>query len=171
MHGTSNHGSVVAVCKKAAPGLPKLEVDAIELIEHYGVAGDYHAGKFVRHRYLARKNPRKPNLRQVLLIDRAILADLARQNIYLNPGMLGENIVVEGLTIMDLTVGTQLAIGTTLLEMTEVRNPCQQLNEMHPQLLQAVVRKVNGQPRPNAGFMVRIRAGGWVRPGDVVTVK
>ena len=73
-----NRGSVVAVSQKAGPGLPKLMVDAIQLIENYGVAGDYHAGQFVRHRYLVKKDPTRSNLRQVLLVDTSILADIAR---------------------------------------------------------------------------------------------
>lgn len=56
-------------------------VDSIELIENIGVAGDYHTGKFVRHRYLAKKDPTRPNLRQVLLTDTSIFAELAIKNI------------------------------------------------------------------------------------------
>ena len=91
-----SQGSVIAVCKKTEPGLPKLEVDAIQLIKNYGVEGDYHAGEFVRHRYLAKKDPTKPNLRQVLLIDTKILADITTQDIHLEPGMLGENMIIDG---------------------------------------------------------------------------
>ena len=83
MHTSLNRGSVVAVCQKAEPGLPKLEVDAIQLVENFGVEGDYHAGEFVRHRYLAKKDPNIPNLRQVLLVDKSILAEIARQGIHL----------------------------------------------------------------------------------------
>ena len=163
--------AVVAVCKKAEPGLPKLTVDAIQLIENYGVAGDYHAGRFVRHRYLAKKDPTRPNLRQVLLVDQSILTEIAGKDIQLGPGMLGENILVDGIMVMSLANGTQLEIGETLLELTEVRNPCYQLNEMHPRLLKAVASKVNGQVRRNAGMMARVLRGGWVRPGDPVLVR
>ncbi len=163
-------GSVVAVCQKAEPGLPKLEVDGVQLIEDYGIAGDYHAGRTVRHRYLAKKDPTRPNLRQVLLIDTSILAEVARQDIHLEPGMLGENITLDGITVMALAMGTQLEVGEALLEVTEVRNPCHQLNEMHPRLLKAVATKVDGQVRRNAGVMARILVGGWVRPGDPVIV-
>lgn len=166
-----NRGSVVAVCRKAGPGLPKLEVDAVQLIENYGIAGDYHAGHLVRHRYLAKKDPTRPNHRQVLLVDTSILAEIACQDIHLEAGMLGENIVVDGIAVMTLAIGTQLEIGETLLEVTEVRNPCYQLNEMHPRLLKAVVTKVDGEVRRNAGVMARILKGGWVRPGDPVMVR
>ncbi len=38
------------------------------LVEGHGVEGDAHAGAFVRHRYLARRQPHLPNLRQIHLI-------------------------------------------------------------------------------------------------------
>lgn len=168
---TEKNGIVVAVCKKAEPGLPKLEVDEIRLIEDFGVEGDYHAGKFVRHRYLAKKDPTMPNLRQVLIVDTVILDEIARKDIHLKPGMMGENMVLDGISVMDLEIGTQIEIGETLLEITEIRNPCLHLNEMHPRLLKTVATKVDGVVRRNAGMMARILQGGWVRPGDAVRVK
>jgi len=171
MNTSISRESVVAVCKKAHPGLPKLEVAAIKLLENYGVDGDYHAGEFVRHRYLAKKYPTKPNLRQVLLIDTTILAELASQDIHLEPGMTGENIIVDGISVMSLAIGTQVEVGEAVLEITEVRNPCYQLNEMHPLLLKAVETSGTGPDTRNAGMMARILKGGWVRPGDHVIVR
>ncbi len=167
----NRHGTVAAVCKKSEPGLPKLEVETIELIENHGVAGDYHAGKFVRHRYLAKKDPTQPNVRQVLLADTTIFAELAEGEIDLLPGMLGENIVVDGLSVMALPIGARLVVGETLLEVTEIRNPCYQLNGMHPQLLKAVAQKIDGTVRLNAGIMARILRGGQVHRGDTVQVQ
>ena len=164
------NGFVKTVCRKSEPGLPKIEVEAIQLIEHFGVEGDYHAGQYVRHRYLAKKDPGKPNLRQVLVADTSIYADISAQGIIGKPGMLGENILVDGIKVMTLSIGTQLEIGETLLEVTEVRNPCYQLNEMHPRLLKAVCSKVHGQVRRNAGMMACILKGGYIHPGDPVIV-
>jgi len=163
-----SRGFVVAVCKKAEPGIPKIEVTAIQLLENYGVAGDYHAGQFVRHRYLAKKDPTKPNQRQVLLIDTTILAELASQDIHLEPGMMGENILLDGISVMSLAIGTQIEIGQAVLEVTEIRNPCYQLNEMHPRLLKVVETSGTGPDPRNAGMLARILTGGWVRPGDLV---
>ena len=171
MHAIVNRGSVVSVCKKVEPGLPKLAVEAVQLVENHGITGDYHAGQFVRHRYLAKKDPTQPNVRQVLLVDTSIHAEVARQDIHLEAGILGENILVDGIAVMTLAIGTRLEIGEALLEVTEVRNPCLQLNEMHPRLLKAVATKVDGQVRRNAGMMARVLKGGWVRPGDSVIVR
>lgn len=170
MNTMNNSGSVIAVCKKAEPGIPKYEVDAIQLIENYGVEGDYHAGKFVRHRYLAKKDPTKPNLRQVLLIDAMILGTLASQDIHLKPGMMGENILVDGLSVMEIPIGTQVEVGEAVLEITEIRNPCYQLNEMHSNLLEVAKTSGSGHDPRNAGMLARIIKGGWVRPGDLVII-
>jgi MOSC domain-containing protein YiiM len=171
MNTSLSRGSVVAVCKKADPGIPKLAAAAIQLLENYGVAGDYHAGEFIRHRYLAKKDPTKPNLRQVLLIDTTILAELASHDIYLEPGMMGENIILDGIAVMTLPIGTQIEVGEALLEITEVRNPCYQLNEMHPRLLKAAETSGTEPDPRNAGMMTRILTGGWVRPDNIATVR
>ncbi len=162
-------GSVLAVCKKAEPGIPKLQVDAIRLLENLGVAGDFHAGEFVRHRYLAKKDPTRPNLRQVLLIDTVILADLASLDIHLKPGWMGENIIVDGISVMTLPLGTQLEIGAAKVEISEIRNPCYQLDDMHPGVLKAVEISGPGPDPRNAGIFAHIIRGGWTRPGDLVT--
>ncbi len=78
-------GRVIAVCCNPEPDLPKPVVDAVHLIENWGVEGDYHAGSLVRHRYLAKKDPTRPNMRQVLLMDAAVFAELAQNDIHIGP--------------------------------------------------------------------------------------
>lgn len=162
---------VMAVCKKMEPGLPKEVVEAIQVLPDYGVVGDYHAGSLVRNRYLIRKDPLRPNVRQVLLSDTGIMADLHAQGIPLKPGDLGENVVLEGVAVMALLPGTQLDIGEALLEITEARAPCSQLNAVHPRLQAAVTRAADAVPRWNAGMFARVVRGGWIRTGDAVVVR
>ena len=167
MRTSRNSGTVTAVCRKADPGLPKLVVETINLVEDYGIEGDYHAGKLVRHRYLSEKDPDMPNNRQVLLVDTSILAALAGKGIHLEPGMLGENILIQGISVMNLLPCSLLEVGEALLEISEIRKPCHQLNEMHPALLKAVVSNVDGKVRFQAGMLARILRGGRVQPGDL----
>jgi MOSC domain-containing protein YiiM len=163
-------GRVVAVCRNAGPGLPKPIVDEVRLIEDWGVEGDYHAGKFVRHRYLAKKDPTQPNLRQVCIVDAAAFAALREHAIQIGPGMMGENITVEGVAVMLLPIGTRLSIGEALVEVTEVRIPCKQLNGIAAGLLKAVSQRQQGEKVYLAGMMARVLAGGRVHAGDMVSI-
>ena len=117
---------------------------------------------------MAKKDPTKPNLRQVLLIDTTILAEL---DIYFEPGRMGENIIVDDIDVMTLPIRTQIEFGEAVLDITEVRNPSYQLNEMHPRLLKAAETSGTKPDPHNAGMLARILKRGWVRPGDTVTVR
>ena len=161
---------VVAVCCNPEPGLPKPVVYAVHLIENWGIEGDYHAGSLGRHRYLANKDPYRPNLRQALLVDAAVFTELAQQDIHIGPGMMGENITIEGIDVMQLPERTRLAIGSAVVEVMERRNPCLQLNGIDPRLLKAVVKKQPGKTVFKAGMMTRILQSGWVRAGDLVEI-
>jgi MOSC domain-containing protein YiiM len=163
-------GKVVAVCCNPEPGLPKPVVNVVHLIENWGIEGDYHAGSLVRHRYLAKKDPNRPNLCQALLVDAAVFTELAQQDIHIGPGMMGENVTIEGIDVMQLPERTCLAIGSAVVEVIERRGPCLQLNEIDPRLLKAVVKKQPGQIVFKAGIMTRILQSGWVRAGDIVEV-
>jgi len=72
----------------------------------HGVEGDAHAGAFVRHRYLARRQPRLPNLRQVHLIPAELFASLSDAGFQVAAGALGENITTTGLDLERMPLGT-----------------------------------------------------------------
>jgi MOSC domain-containing protein YiiM len=134
------------------------------------VEGDYHFGKYVRHRYLVKKEPGRLNNRQVLLVDTVILEDLRSQGIILKPGEMGENMILDGIDLMHFPLGTRLQVDKTLLELTEVREPCAQLNESHPDLLEAVQREEDEEQRYLAGIFARVLTGGWIMNGDAVKI-
>jgi MOSC domain-containing protein YiiM len=155
---------------KAHPGLPKQEVKQITLVEDHGVEGDYHAGKTIRHRYLAKKDPTRYNNRQVLLVDKVIHKLVKEGGIQLAPGDLGENILLDGIDLMSLPIDTQLRIGPALVELTEIREPCFQLDEVHPGLERAVEGDSSQGEEPRAGMLGVVRKGGLVSPGDEVRI-
>jgi MOSC domain-containing protein YiiM len=105
------------------------------------------------------------------VVDAAIFAELAQHDIYIGPGMMGENITIEGIDVMQLAEGTHLAIGSAIVEVIEKRNPCNQLNGIDPRLLKAVAKKQAGQTIFKAWMMTRILQTGWVRAGDLVEAK
>lgn len=170
MNGKFPDGFVLAVCKNANPGVPKIQTDSIMLVEDLGIEGDYHSSERVRHRYPAKKNPDKPNHRQVLLIDANILGGLDKSGIRIIPGQMGENIVCYGIDVMLLEIGTRLTAGEALLEITEVREPCRQLNDSHPDLYKAVIQEIDGVEIYSAGVFARIIRGGKVDAGNSIHV-
>lgn len=99
------HGTVVAVAFDPGHRFSKPVRERINLIEGHGVEGDAHAGRFVQHRYLARRRPRLPNTRQVHLIPNELFGELSASGYKLDPGDLGENVTHRGLISSDCPWG------------------------------------------------------------------
>ncbi|MET4278509.1 hypothetical protein ABIB68_006806 [Bradyrhizobium sp. F1.2.2] len=57
-YALSPEGTVIAVAADRGHHFSKPPQDEIVLVEGCGVEGDAHAGAFVKHRYLARRQPR-----------------------------------------------------------------------------------------------------------------
>ncbi len=165
--------TVIAVCSKETPGVGKTPRDEITLVPDHGVEGDYHAGAFVRHRSRAARDPQQPNLRQVHLMHAELFDELAPLGIAVTPGDMGENITTRGLPILDLAPGTRLHLGASaIIEVTGVRNPCNQLDAVDERLLAQVALKDGaGVIIRKAGVMAIVIAGGAVRPGDAIRVE
>jgi MOSC domain-containing protein YiiM len=142
----------------------------IHLVEGHGIEGDTHAGQHVGHRYLARRNPRAPNLRQVHLIPAELFDDLARHGHHISPGDLGENITTSGLQLERLPLGALLRLGSSAaVELTGLRTPCVLLDRFQAGLKKQII---GGSERPlyKCGVMGIVRAGGPLRAGDKICV-
>ena len=164
---------VVSVAVSATHSFSKPPADAIELVAGFGVRGDAHAGATVRHRYLVRKDPDAPNLRQVHLVHRELFDELAAKGFSVAPGDIGENVVTSGVDLLRLPVGTRLRLGDeAVVELTGLRNPCAQLDSFQPGLMAAVLgRTPEGAPVRKSGVMSVVLRGGGVRPGDAIRVE
>ena len=160
--------SVVSVARHQTHDFSKTVVDRIEIIENLGVAGDAHAGVTVKHRSRVAVDPSQPNLRQVHLIQRELFDELADKGFELKAGDLGENILTEGLALLDLPTDTILTIGPGIrLKVTGLRNPCAQIERFRTGLLKELVYPGDdGAIVRKAGIMTVVLAGGWVQPGD-----
>jgi hypothetical protein len=109
MEDLSLEGSVVAVSSNRGHHFSKPVRSAIVMVEDIGIDGDAHAGAFVRHRYLARRRPRRPNQRQVHLIPNELLEALRDAGHYVSYGGLGETVTTTGLELERLPLGANLA--------------------------------------------------------------
>lgn len=164
--------SVTAVSRSGAHTFSKPVVDRIRLVAGYGVEGDAHAGATVKHRSRVARDPSEPNLRQVHLIHAELHEHLVRQGFAVNPGIMGENVTTRGVDLLGLATGTRLCLGPdAIVEVTGLRNPCAQLNQVQDGLMKAVLgRDEHGQVVRLAGIMSIVLTGGDVRPGDPITI-
>jgi len=115
------------------------------LVANFGLEGDRHAGR---------------PLRQVSILNAETVSELALRGMPVEPGVLGENITVEGVPVMQLTDGSRLRIGDAELEITGDRPSCREMLEVHRDALKAMSGR--------AGKMARVVRGGTVRPGDPI---
>jgi MOSC domain-containing protein YiiM len=96
----------------------------------------------------------------VSILNAETVDELASAGMPVTPGVLGENITVEGLTVMQLADGARLRVGDAVLEITGDRPACREMLEIHADALKAMVGR--------AGKMARVVRGGTVRPGDPI---
>jgi MOSC domain-containing protein YiiM len=162
------------VSTRAGHGIGKDAAERIRLLAGLGVEGDAHRGETIKHRSRVRRNPTEPNLRQVHLIHAELHDELAAAGFPgLRPGQMGENVTTRGIDLLGLPAGTRLRLGDdAVVEVTGLRNPCKQLDEIQPGLMKATLaRDTRGDVVRKSGVMGIVLAGGDVRPGDAITVE
>ena len=164
---------VAGVSRGTAHGIGKAGQAAIRLLEDLGVEGDVHAGRTVKHRSRVRRDPSQPNLRQVHLIHAELHDELRERGFEVAPGQMGENVTTRGVDLLALPTGTRLRLGeAAVIEVTGLRNPCKQLDELHDGLMRAVLdRDEEGALVRRSGVMAVVVAGGEVRPGDAIVAE
>jgi len=84
----------------------------------------------------------------------------------LAPGTFGENLTVRGIALGELVIGTRLAVGTTVLEVAQPRQPCFKLGMRMGDA--AFVDRFDAAARFGAYF--RIVEEGDIGAGDEITV-
>jgi MOSC domain-containing protein YiiM len=164
-------GVVISVACRSTHRISKDVVDSIHLIAGEGVDGDAHRGTTVKHRSRVAKDPSQPNLRQVHLIHAELFEELSAKGFNISPGQMGENITTRGVDLLDLPTGTQLRCGDAVIELTGLRNPCIQLEQIVPGLMKACLdHDANDNLVRKAGVMGIVRGGGEVKPGDSIRI-
>ncbi len=169
----SRHASVVAVSASPTHTLSKPTRPHVELIAHFGIDGDAHAGATVKHRSRMAKDPAQPNLRQVHLVPAEVFDRLAERGFRVGPGEIGENVTTRGVDLLHLPRGARLRLGDhAVVELTGLRSPCKQLEGIAEGLMAALLdRDADGRVVRLAGVMSVVVAGGVVKPGDSITVE
>jgi len=166
-------GRVEAVSASPGHTMSKPGRSSIRLLAGLGVEGDAHMGTTVKHRSRVRLDPSQPNLRQVHLIHGELHDELRAAGFAVYPGQMGENITTRRLDLLGLPAGARLHLGAeAVVEVTGLRNPCVQLDGIHPGLMSAVLdNDEQGNLIRKAGVMAIVLTSGEVRSGDVIRVE
>ena len=136
-------GRVVAIHLCRGPREPMGAPASVAAIAGRGLEGDRHA--------------RPGSSRQVLLLDAAVLAEEG-----LSPGVLRENLTIEGIGVDALAPGTRLRVGAdAVLSVHGPCEPCAFVEGVRPGLR----AKLEGR----RGTLATVEAGGTLRVGDAVT--
>jgi hypothetical protein len=166
-------GIIIAVNRSPEYTFSKPNEAGIRLLAGLGVDGDVHSGEKVKHRSRVRQNPDQPNLRQVHLIHAELHDELRTQGFDVSAGRMGENITTRGIDLLHLPKGTRLHLGKeAVVEVTGLRNPCEQLDRYQDGLLKACVAKdAEGNIIRKAGIMSIVLVGGEVFPNDPIRME
>ena len=145
---------------------------SLNFLKGIGIEDDAHAGRFVRHRYLARYRPHMLNMRQVHLIPAQLFDALRREGEELGPGDLGENVLTVGLDLEIMPLGTALRLGPeATVELTGLRTPCVLIDRFRAGLKQKMIVAHHERPRFRCGVMAIVRSSGTVTIGDAIGVE
>ena len=139
---------IEAICISEIRGIQKHEIPEAYLRAGHGIEGDAHAGSWHR---------------QVSLLSVDSVAKLQEKlDFELKHGAFAENILVEGMAVHTLPVGTRLRIGEALCEVTQIGKECHS---------DCAIRKAAGDcVMPREGIFVKVLESGRIAKGDAVEV-
>jgi MOSC domain-containing protein YiiM len=140
-------GKIVAICLSEAKGTPKKAVASGRLIDNFGLENDAHAG---------------PWHRQVSLLSFQKVEEFNKKGAEVGHGAFGENILVDGIDLRLVPVGSRLTVGPAVLEVTQIGKEC----HSHCQ----IYHRVGDCIMPREGIFARVISGGEVKNGDTVKV-
>lgn len=142
-----NNIEVLAVCISEKKGTEKKEVEKIILKEDWGIEGDAHAGKWHR---------------QVSLLAFEKIDAFRKKGAEVDFGAFGENIIVGGVDLRSLPVGTVLEIGEAKLKVTQIGKECHSHCNIYKKMGDCIM--------PREGIFAEVLKGGVVQKGESIKV-
>jgi len=146
-------------------GVPKRAIPEGD-VGPLGIAGDHQAHPQFHG------GPRQA----ILLISNEAIGELVALGFPLYPGALGENITTQGVDHKQWRAGQRWRVGHAILQLTKVRQPCNQLSPYGKGIQKALFDADCDagdwmSPRWGmSGFYASVVQPGMVRPGDPVVL-
>lgn len=138
--------SIIAVCISADKGQRKTPMAEVVLKENHGIVGDAHAGDWHR---------------QVSLLATESIAKMRAMGLDVDSGDFAENITTIGLDLVSLPIGSRLALGDAVVEITQIGKECHNRCAIYYQAGDCVM--------PKEGIFARVITGGTISAGMSIT--
>ena len=148
MTGEDRMGNIVALCVSEQKGTRKHAAPTAVLREDYGLENDAHAGS---------------GHRQVSLLSLEKIEDFQKRGALVSYGDFGENLVVSGIDLAGLPVGTRLGSGDVLLEISQIGKECHTRCAIYHSMGECIM--------PAQGVFARVLRGGELRVGDTMGIR
>lgn len=142
-----NLGKVISINISDKKGVVKEPIGSGLFIENHGLENDAHSGNWHR---------------QVSLLAIESFNKMRDKGIELKPGDFAENITTEGIVLYELPIGTQLKIGETIQEVTQIGKEC------HTGC--AISKTVGKCIMPKEGIFTKVLKGGIIKEGDTIEI-
>jgi MOSC domain-containing protein YiiM len=123
----------------------RVACERVTLVDFEGIVGDAKGGV---------------GKRQLNIMAAETLAELRAEGFKTEPGDMGEQIVVAGIVLASVTVGSRWRIGSAVVEVTLPRTGCSRFEMIQGKPKQSVQGRL--------GVMARVVTGGEVAVGDLV---
>lgn len=138
-------GKIEAICISEKKGVQKTEIPEAEIIYDFGIKGDAHAGKWHR---------------QVSLLEFEKVEEFKKKGADVIEGSFGENLLISGINLTSLEIGTKFKIGDVILELTQIGKQC------HSHC--AIYYSVGECIMPKNGVFTKVLQGGVIKKGDEI---
>ena len=175
-------GKIVALCISEARGTVKHAVPQVKLIKDYGIEGDAHAGHWHRqvsllsaeqveafNQRIACSNTQILEKAKLTTLDAKESDNIAEpgetEKAIIEPvieGTFGENILVSGIDLRQLPVGSTLTAGAVILKLSQIGKEC----HSHCQIF----HRVGDCIMPREGVFATVEQGGVLTLGMPITV-
>jgi len=141
-------GKVLAVCTSSEKGTAKRNVTRAEFVAGHGLTGDAHAGSWHR---------------QVSLLSHQKIEDFRAKGAKVEYGDFGENLVVDGIDLRNLPLGTFLECAEVVLQITQIGKECGKPCAIYKTMGDCIM--------PREGVFARVIRGGFIGIGDEMKIR
>ncbi|OJG92686.1 MOSC domain-containing protein [Enterococcus silesiacus] len=140
-------GEIIGINISEKRGTQKKEIPEVDLVKGFGLENDAHGGNWHR---------------QVSLLSFEKITEFNERGARVGNGAFGENIIVSGIDLRLLPVGSQIRIGEAALVVTQIGKECHKHCQIYARVGDCIM--------PREGIFAVVVAEGHIKKGDKLEV-